>query len=267
MTTDLLIVNYNTRHLLQRLLDTLHSDYEEGAWKIYLADNNSTDDSQQWILDRIDRYQVEEVFFNENIGYSAAINQMAAVSNSEFLCAVNADTWFTTKHVKQVQRSFMELPNAGVIGVKQLDENGAVRHGGIFWDGATNPAHRGWSFVDKSDAYFKDRVPCWTVSGSIYYMRRSAWDEVGNCKPFKDLFPDLQGSWLPTPMYFEETFFSQMMHHMGREVWYDGTVDTAGHTWNASTGSHDNRLHQLFQESRELYIKTCDNLGIHHECH
>jgi hypothetical protein len=110
-------------------------------------------------------------------------------------------------------------------------------------------------------------MKCWTVSGSIYYTRRSVWDEVLNYQPYRALYPDLVGAFLPTPMYFEETFYSQIVQFLGYDVWYDGTVNTAGHTWNASTGSHDQRLRSLFAESRKMYIDTCDALGIPHECH
>lgn len=263
-------MNYNTRWMLERLLNTLKSDFEPDVWNIYLADNDSPDDSAEWIQKNIHSYpNVKAVCYNSNIGYSAAINELALLSNSEFLCAVNADTWFTTNHVKQVIKSFESHPNAAVIGVKQMNEQGAIKHGGIFWDGVTNPIHRGWNQSDPEDKLFKSAEKCWTVSGSIYYMRRSVWNEVANFKPFTDLFPDLQPgeAWLPTPMYFEETFFSQMVQHLGYEVWYDGTIETAGHTWNASTGeSHNEVSHRLFQRSRNMYIYACEKLGIEHEC-
>lgn len=256
-------MNYNTKDLLIRLLETLNSDYEPNIWKLYIADNGSTDGTAEE-LDRrnFEHYHVEDIFLNENIGYSAAINDMASRSNSEFLCAVNADTWFTTSHVKDVIKSFETHPKAGVIGVKQLDEESRIRHGGIFWDNIHNPTHRGWSQFDPNDAMCKDAIQCWTVSGSIYYVRRSAWDEAANYQPYRDLFPQNTGAFLPTPHYFEETFCSQMMHHLGWQVWYDGTVETAGHTWQASSGDVSN----YFQISRQIYLETCDRLGIHHEC-
>lgn len=265
MTIDLLIVNYNTKDLLKRLLDTLHSDYEEGVWKIYLADNDSKDGSKEWIAENAAKYSIEFISFNQNIGYSAAINHLASKSNSEFLCAVNADTWFTTSHVRQVEQSFKELPNAAVIGVKQVDERRLIRHGGIFWDGVNNPEHRGWGLHDANDTFFKDRVQCWTVSGSIYYVRRSMWDAMTEYEPYRELFPRALGPFLPTPHFFEETFCSQLAHHMGYEVWYDGTVETAGHSWHASSDVGE-ASRNYFEISRNLYKATCERLGIPHEC-
>lgn len=266
MSVDLLIVNYNTRPLLQRLLDTLHQDYKDGVWKIYIQDNGSTDDSVEFLKSNSDKYHIEKIIYSQNVGYSAAINSMAAQSNSEFLCAVNADTWFTTNHVKEVEETFAMFPNAAVMGVKQLDEGGLIRHGGIFWDGISNPIHRGWGKPDHLDQFYNDIRPCWTVSGSIYYVRRSAWDHLSSYEPYRELFPDQTGAFLPTPHFFEETFCSQLAHHLGYQVIYAGSVETAGHTWHASsdvgTASRD-----FFAISRSIYAQTCDRLGIHHECH
>lgn len=266
---DLLIVNYNTRHLLKRLLDTLESTWDAfdagKICKIYIADNDSQDDSKAWLEANKNFYPIEKIFYNQNIGYSAAINHLASKSDSEFLCAVNADTWFTVNHVRQVQQSFTELPNAAVIGVKQRDEGNKIRHGGIFWDGVNNPEHRGWGMWDPDDTFFKDRIQCWTVSGSIYYVRRSMWDAMTEYEPYRELFPRALGAFLPTPHFFEETFCSQLAHHMGYEVWYDGTVETAGHSWHASSDVGD-ASRKYFEISRNLYKATCDRLGIPHEC-
>ena len=264
---DLLVVNYNTPHLLERLLDTLHSDYEPGVWNLYLQDNGSTDDSADiingWVKEH--KYKFGYVKYGDNVGYSAAINSMASISKSEFLCAVNADTWFTTNHVKEVEETFHFIPSAGIIGVKQMDEDSIIRHGGIFWDGIANPIHRGWNKPDPNDEYFKVNQPCWTVSGSIYYVRRSTWDHLSNYEPYRQLYPDHTGAFLPTPHFFEETFCSQLAHHLGYDVVYAGEVETAGHTWHASSKVGD-ASRMYFERSRQMYKNACDALGIHHEC-
>lgn len=271
MAVDLLIVNYNTPKLLARLLDTLASDYKPGIHKVYIADNGSPDPENRWMLEPVSKtlrwgeMPVEKVYFNENIGYSAAINQMAYESDSDILCAVNADTWFSTGHVEAVLNSFADTPGMGICGVKQIDELGNIKHGGIFWDGINNPIHRGWNQRDFGDYLFKDKVQCWTVSGSIYYVRRSAWDAMTNYPPYKEIFPEALGAFLPTPMYFEETFCSVLAAHMGYTVWYDGTVPTAGHTWHASNAVGSNVHH--FEFSKKIYRDVCLTMGVVNEFH
>lgn len=265
MQVDLLVVTYNTKDLLERLLNCLHNDYEENVWKLYIADNNSEDDTQNWLLENTHKFKIEEIAFNENIGYSAAINDLASKSSSDLLCAVNADTWFSTRHVKQVIDSFQQTPNMGVCGVKQMDESNKIRHGGIFWDKKANPVHRGWNQWDPLDQEYKDKVKCWTVSGSIYYVKRSVWNELHQCPIFKNMYPQAKGAFLPTPHFFEETYCSQHTLAHGYEVWYDGIVETAGHTWHASTEVGE-ASKKWFMTSRDIYIQACEAHGIDHEC-
>lgn len=263
MEVDLLVCNYNTKSKLQRLIDILHSDIEDNVWNLYIADNDSEDGSYEWLKKHGHKFNIKTVFKNPNVGYSEAINNMSTVCDSEILCAVNADTWFDTNHVKAAAQTFADNPRQGIMGPKQIDEAYRIRHGGIFWDGESNPVHRGWNESDRDDSKYKDRIPCWTVSGSIYYVRRETWDEMTYNPQYRNLFPRVTGAMLPTFMYFEETWTSIFADYLGYEIWYDGTIPTAGHSWHASNNPGENVHH--FQSSRELYRMTADRVGIAHE--
>ncbi len=265
MKADLLVLNYNTKDKLKRLLDTLMSDYEPGVWDLYVADNDSQDGSFEWLSQVQEEYHIKVLFKNPNVGFSAAMGPMANVSRNEIITLVNADTWFTTSHVKQALQTFIDNPNQTAMGPKQRDENSVIRHGGIFWDGdkSVAPVHRGWNVPDPADTMFRDRIQCWTVSGSIYYVRRDVWDEMTKHPSYRSLFPREHGCTLGTFLYFDETFVSVFLQALGYEVWYDGTIETAGHSWHASNKPGDNVHH--FHDSKELYRRTCDILGINHE--
>lgn len=268
MKVDLLCINYNTQVLLSRLIKTLNSDYEPGVWTLSIADNGSTDGSPEW-LDYLDqaKWHVKQILWNKNIGYAKAINDLASKTDSDILCAVNADTWFTTKHVKDMIDCFERNPNIAIAGPKQLDEARMIRHAGIMWDGSNkkHPQHRGWAMYDQHDKLFKDLVRCWTISGSIYYVRRSVWNEMAIHPDYKSLYPEAKGAFLPTNHYFEETFCSQWAQKLGYEVWYNGLAETTGHTWGGSLNPHQ-ASRKYFNESRSMYIETCNKLGIKHEC-
>lgn len=255
---DLLLVNYNTKNLVQRFIDHINRDWEPGVWNLHIIDNGSSDGSKEILLDlfKDKDNHIASYTSGNNIGYSKAINFLAGQTNNEYLCAVNADTWFSTEHVKAVMQTFSRTPRAGVIGVKQMDENAKIRHGGIFYDGKTHPVHRGWDEPDPYDAKYKDLVQCWTVSGSIYYMRRLTWDELAQNSDFSKFDSDSKGAFLPTPHFFEETFFSVHAQKRGWEVWYDGTAPTAGHTWHASSEIGE-ASRKFFETSRDMYIDAC----------
>lgn len=203
---DLLVVTFNTIHHIEKLLTTLNSDYEQNVWSLYIQDNGSTDGTAEWLEENGWKYGVSEFIRSDNVGYSKAINHLSTLGDSDILAAVNGDTWFTTNHVKQVQKSFDDHPEQAICGPKQMDEGSCIRHGGIFWGGRAggySPRHRGWAELDSRDIMYKDRQKCWTVSGSLYYIRRGVWNELSSCPPYRGVIESNEpGAFLPTPHYY-----------------------------------------------------------------
>jgi len=228
---DLCVVNYKTPKHLERLLRVLVSDaVESPPWKLYIADNGEDSESRK-VLESIGGI-AQSIDMNKNIGYSAACNQLASRGNSEYLALLNADIWMNTASVKALEESISADDTIGVLGPKQLDEHRRIVHAGII---GTNeaPKHRGWKIPDLQDIMFKDKIECVTVSGSVYVVRRSAWEKLANDKEYLELFPEAKGAFLPTPHYYEETFCSYFARHRGYKVVYDGSI-TVGHSWHAA---------------------------------
>ncbi len=264
---DLLVVNWNTLDYLINLLDNLHADDDGETWDLYIADNLSptSDKTWEWYISKGENYRIKHFWQSGiNQGYSRAINHLSTKGKSPLLCALNADVWFSTNHVKEMVQSFEDNPNQAICGPKQLDAQGKIKHGGIFWDGVNNPKHRGWDQSDPGDELYKTRDRCWTVSGSIYYVRRQVWDELRNHPGYQELVPNAQGAFLPTPHYFEETFCSVWAQKLGYEVWYDGEVETARHAWHASEPVGESSK-KYWATSRAMYKEACEKLGITHE--
>jgi glycosyltransferase involved in cell wall biosynthesis len=262
---DLCIINYNTRPLLARFLDTLHSDIHQvpKAWNLYISDNGSTDDSLEWLQNEGFKYQISAAFKNENIGYSAACNQLAAHSKGDIIALLNADVWMTSSDLFKINRIFEENPDIHILGPKQRDENGFITHAGII---GTNvePKHRGWREYDPSDVMYRDRIDCVTVSGSAYFIRRDVWNALMNNEKYRELYPDATGAFLPTPHYYEETWCSYFARHLDYNVVYDGSV-SVGHSWHASSpkpGEGFSEADSFFPISREIFRKACDYMGI-----
>lgn len=266
---DLCVVHYNTRKLLQRFLDTLHSDLENpnGAlvknWNLYITDNDSKDDFVPWLRSNEENYLIDRVYLRENIGYSSAINMMASKSSAEIIGILNADVWMTTEDCLKIEDIFLNNSDIHILGPKQRDENGFITHAGIV---GTNmqPKHRGWREHDPKDLLYKDRVDCVTVSGSAYFVRRDVWNVMTTNPKYKELYPDAIGAFLPTPHYYEETWCSYFARHLGYNVVYDGSV-SIGHSWHASSprpGEGISRADQYFPISREIFRTACDYFKI-----
>ena len=266
---DLCVVNHNTRTLLQRFLDTLHSDTKgpDGAlkknWNLYITDNDSSDDFIPWIRENEELYQIDRTYLRRNIGYSSAINMMASKSTAEIIGVLNGDVWMTSEDCLNIEKIFANNPDVHILGPKQRDEKGFITHAGIIGTN-TAPKHRGWREHDPSDVLYKDQIECVTVSGSAYFVRRDVWEDMTNNKQYREIFLDAIGAFLPTPHYYEETWCSYFARHLGYNVIYDGSV-SIGHSWHASTpkpGEGISQADRYFPISREIFRKACDHIGI-----
>jgi len=262
---DLCVVNYNTRPLLQRFLDSLHSDIDqvEKVWELYISDNDSSDDTIPWLTENHKNYLISNVWKNKNIGYSAACNGMASSSSGDIICLLNADVWLTSSDIVKVQKIFDDNPEIHILGPKQRDENGFITHAGIIGSN-TAPAHRGWRHLDPEDQLFRDRIPCVTISGSAYFVRRYVWESLTNDEEYKKMYPEAIGAFLPTPHYYEETWCSYFARHRGYNVVYDGSV-SIGHSWHASSpkpGEGYSHADAQFKVSQSIFRKACDFIGI-----
>lgn len=266
---DLCVVNHNTRNLLQRFLDALHSDVYDpnGAlvknWNLYIMDNDSTDDFVPWLRENEERYLIDRTFLRKNIGYSSATNYMASRSSAEIVGVLNGDVWMTSEDCLNIEKAFANNPNMHILGPKQRDEHGYITHAGIIGTN-TEPKHRGWREHDPQDLLYRDQVDCVTVAGSAYFVRRDVWDDMTNNKQYRELYPDAIGAFLPTPHYYEETWCSYFARHLGYNVIYDGSI-SIGHSWHASTpkpGEGISHADKYFPISREIFRKACDHIGI-----
>lgn len=258
---DLCVVAYNTKPLLNRMLDCLHYDMHqvEKKWNLYVANNGSEDDTDEWIRYNFSRYSIKQYYENDNIGYSAACNQLAACGKSDVVALLNADVWMTSSDIYKIDEIFQNNPEIHILGPKQRDEHGYVTHAGIIGTN-TQPKHRGWRDYDPEDILYRDRLNCVTVSGSAYFIRRDVWNSLHNDIEYRQMFPDATGAFLPTPHYYEETWCSYFARHKGYNVVYDGSV-SIGHSWHKSSpvgGQADAK----FQISREIFRKSCDTIGI-----
>lgn len=262
---DLCVINYNTKEKLDRFLYHLHSDVTpfNKNWNLYIADNGSSDDSQVYLKEISSKTLINKVYLNDNIGYSAACNQLAADSTGEIIGLLNADVWMTTEDIVNIEKVFNDNPDIHILGPKQRDENGFITHAGIIGSN-TQPRHRGWRNYDPSDVLFRDRVECVTVSGSAYFIKRDVWNALWNDPEYRAIYPDATGAFLPTPHYYEETWCSYFARHRGYKIYYDGSV-SIGHSWHSSSpkpGEGFSEADAKFPISREIFRKACDIIGI-----
>src|ERR1700758_2938148 len=104
MAIDLCVVSFNNIKELPRLLDFLDSGSYPNKWdgqtnwNLFIADNDSSDGTREALKELL-QFQLTHfdplIFFNENIGYARACNQLAAQGTAEIIGFLNADVWLS----------------------------------------------------------------------------------------------------------------------------------------------------------------------------
>ena len=101
-TIDIIIPNYNKAKYLNQCLDSIISQTYK-SWKIYLVDDNSTDNSEE-ILQKYEKFDNINFFFlKENKGPAFCRNYGIQKSESDYLAFMDSDDfWPKNKLEKQL---------------------------------------------------------------------------------------------------------------------------------------------------------------------
>ena len=102
MDVSIIIVNWNTRLLLDRCLRSIEAGVGGLAAQVLVVDNGSTDGSAELVADRFP--QVELVRNQENVGFARANNQAYGRAQGRYVLLLNPDTELRVEAVKQMVR-------------------------------------------------------------------------------------------------------------------------------------------------------------------
>lgn len=218
---DIAVVDYGTPHLAARCVGSLDSDLFAS---IELVDAKS-----------------------RGLSYAQAVNRSLARGTAPYVLALNADTRMLEPPDRLLQL-FADHPDIAVIGPRQIDQTGRITHAGIIGSN-TEPEHRFWMrpLAHVAEMCAEKTLDCVTVSGSVYFARRTVWEQLGGL--------------LETPLYYEETAFSYAVRHAGYRVCYTGQT-TWEHRWNSSP--YEGSKAELAARSQAIFRRFCGDRGI--EC-
>lgn len=257
---DLVVVNYHTYDLLNKFLDS----YFE-----YKPTRNSTltvvdVDSDSFLMNKLVSSFKNDITFIptlENIGYSGACNLAASITSGRNIAFFNSDTRFINNTCVDYCVNYLDSHNnVAVVGPLQYDSNGSCTHGGIFGK-LSRPEMRGWRSM-AIDSFRDNRIAV-SVSGSAYFVKRNIWNEMHECDKYRYLYPDVDGAFLPTKHYYEETAFSYHCQDHGYEVWYLGEAEMI-HEWHKSSpvgGPVDKNM----REAKKMFVDFCNYHNIEHD--
>ncbi len=189
MDVSVIILNWNTRKLLQECLQTLTHPQIGVDVEVIVVDNASSDDSRDMV--RRDFPQVTLIANPMNIGFGAGNNVGIPASTGRYVLFLNSDTQVTEGALKAMVDYADANPDVGILGPKLLNADGSLQYScrqypnlatGFLHNtplGRLLPKNRfAADYLMKNWDHATPRNVDW-VSGAALMIRRTLLDQIG----------------------------------------------------------------------------------------
>lgn len=260
--TDLsvIVVNYNTRHLLDEMMATLEAAARGLSLQVIMVDNASRDGSADYIRGRWPHLQL--IANTSNVGFGRANNQALPLLRGRAVLLLNTDAFMAPDSLRVTLDELQRHADCGLVGARLVGRDGAVQPSCRYFPTPWNTllVRTGlWRFFPRTqlvdDIDWDDRLPaeCDWVPGAFLMIRREVIAQVGLFDPRYFL-------------YYEEVDFCRAAKAAGWKVRYCPHTDVVhiGGESAKSDGalsSSGRQLSALQVESELLYLRKHYGLG------
>lgn len=125
MKLSIIIINFNTRALLQACLQSVFEQTKSFDFEVIVVDNGSSDDSSEMLAQHFP--QVRTIFNIDNRGFAAANNQGIQQAQGEFVLLLNSDTEILDRAIDKTVAFLDTHPHIGIAGCKLLNSDGSLQ--------------------------------------------------------------------------------------------------------------------------------------------
>ena len=182
MKTAIVIINYNGLNLIKKFMPCIITNSSNN--NIYVIDNNSNDDSVNYIKNNFSNINI--INNSSNLGYAGGYNEGIKKINEDLLIFLNNDaTFLDEKSLSNLVKVFKENSEIKVAQPKIIDFTNQEKFeysgaAGGFIDFFGYPFCRGriFSNVELKNNYNTTREVFW-ASGTCFAIRRSSFIEHG----------------------------------------------------------------------------------------
>ena len=251
---DVIIVNYNTAHLLARMFAACDAAAQGLDVRYWVVDNASRDDSVQVL-----RHDYPAAFLqvNEaNVGFGRANNQMVEHLAGEFVLLLNTDAFVAPDALRVAIDCLRRHTNAGAVGVRLTTEEGQLQPSCRYFPTPWNMFLQrtglsrwfpGTRLIDDFTWDHQGERECDWVPGCFLLIRKQVIDHIGLFDPRYFL-------------YFEEVDLCKRIQAAGWKVLYTGATSVV-HLGGESAKSvgkitqTGRQISELQVESELLYVR------------
>jgi len=209
---SVIIVNWNTRDLLVRCLDSIAQAAQGMKAEVFVVDNGSSDGSGRTV-----REKFSEVILIENkanLGFAGANNQALRQSKGNYLLLLNPDTQVKGGAIQELISLMDAHLDAGITGMQLLNSDGSKQNSiANFPSLATELLNKSllrWLFPEKFPGKgndYPEPIEVDSVIGACMMVRREALDQVGLLD--EDYF-----------LFLEETDWCYRMKRAGWKIYH-----------------------------------------------
>ncbi len=251
IAVSVIIVNWNTKDLLQNCLDSIYQTIDNLPFEIIVVDNASSDGSQEMLEDRYP--QVIKIYNQVNSGFGAANNQAFTIMKGKYALLLNTDAILTSGAINKLYSFAKTHPQAAIVCGQLLNDDGTKQNSIASFPNlltlAANTSLLEYLFPQYYPSKrYKHTFPIEVDSaiGACMMINKKALDEVG--------FFDERYFF-----FFEETDLAYAFHKEGWEV-YQVPDAFVYHLQGQSIG-HDARSRIEFYRSRYQFLHKWHSRG------
>ena len=190
MVLSTLVVNYNTRDLLQPCLQALDESAAGVPSQIIIVDNASRDGSPEVLREK---FAERQLLFNEqNVGFGRANNQAYALAKGRYLLLLNTDAMVELDVIQSTVEFLDAHPEYAILGVRLEGTDGSLQPSCRYFPTPWNEflARTGLQrffppvrMVDDMTWDHRSLRECDWVPGCYYLVRSSATAPIGLFDP------------------------------------------------------------------------------------
>lgn len=174
----LIVVNWNGRRFLERLLNSLKSQTYKNL-EIIMVDNSSSDDSVDFVKKSFPEITL---LSSENLGFGHSCNLAVEKSTGEYLAFLNEDMYLPKDFVENMMSFYIQqsrkFKNVGAVGCRIADFDTDPTLTPVTYGGRIDLFGYPISKFDKEDLF--------GISGSPLFMAKRTYVDIGRFCP--DIF-------------------------------------------------------------------------------
>ena len=184
MKTAVVILNWNTKELLERFLPGLVASTEGLDAEVIVADNASTDGSLDWVAGQFP--SVRRIPLDRNYGFTGGYNRALAEVEADYYVLINSDIEVSPDWLGPLTDWMDAHPDCAACGPKlrswqerdRFEYAGAA--GGLI-DRFGYPFCRGriLKMLEKDEGQYDTPADVFWISGACLLVRSRVWKELG----------------------------------------------------------------------------------------